>query len=179
MRKASLAAISVAALMLLSAPVCASTLDFTFSFTSAGGTVTGEIYGLSDNTSGEMATDVVIDSAPAAFGFSSFPVDTGSAVWAVGSNQFTVSGGVLTGQNYFSCSNSGCDGSPPAYVLTLDSNTNTYELRYDGTVSLEASTATFAAATPLPATLPLFVTGLGSIAIFGWRRRRKAQALTV
>jgi hypothetical protein len=31
--------------------------------------------------------------------------------------------------------------------------------------------------TPLPATLPLLATGLGALGLFGWRRRRKAQAV--
>jgi len=30
---------------------------------------------------------------------------------------------------------------------------------------------------PLPAALPLFATGLGALGIFGWRRKRKAQAV--
>jgi len=29
---------------------------------------------------------------------------------------------------------------------------------------------------PLPATLPLFATGLGGLGLLGWRRKRKAQA---
>jgi hypothetical protein len=33
------------------------------------------------------------------------------------------------------------------------------------------------AATPLPAALPLFATGLGTIGLLGWRRKRKAQAV--
>ena len=32
--------------------------------------------------------------------------------------------------------------------------------------------------TPLPAALPLFATGLGGLGLLGWRRKRKAQALT-
>ena len=32
------------------------------------------------------------------------------------------------------------------------------------------------AATPLPAALPLFATGLGALGLLGWRRKRKAQA---
>lgn len=32
------------------------------------------------------------------------------------------------------------------------------------------------AATPLPAALPLFATGLGALGLFGWRRKRKAYA---
>jgi hypothetical protein len=31
--------------------------------------------------------------------------------------------------------------------------------------------------TPLPATLPLFATGLGAIGLLGWRRKRKARAV--
>jgi hypothetical protein len=31
-------------------------------------------------------------------------------------------------------------------------------------------------ATPLPATLPLFATGLGALGLFGWRRKRKQAA---
>jgi hypothetical protein len=34
----------------------------------------------------------------------------------------------------------------------------------------------FLVATPLPAALPLFVTGLGALGLLGWRRKRKAQA---
>ena len=34
-----------------------------------------------------------------------------------------------------------------------------------------------AATTPLPAALSLFATGLGAMGLFGWRRKRKAQAV--
>ena len=39
-------------------------------------------------------------------------------------------------------------------------------------------TATFPTitATPLPAALPLFATGLGAMGLFGWRKKRKAAA---
>jgi hypothetical protein len=33
------------------------------------------------------------------------------------------------------------------------------------------------ASTPLPAALPLFATGLGAMGLFGWRRKRKAEAI--
>jgi hypothetical protein len=31
---------------------------------------------------------------------------------------------------------------------------------------------------PLPATLPLFASGLGALGLLGWRRKKKAQAAT-
>jgi hypothetical protein len=44
----------------------------------------------------------------------------------------------------------------------------------DGKVAPETPTTT----TPLPATLPLFATGIGALGLLGWRRKRKAQAVT-
>ena len=41
---------------------------------------------------------------------------------------------------------------------------------------LENMTGTIVAATPLPAALPLFATGLGAMGLFGWRRKRKNTA---
>jgi len=32
------------------------------------------------------------------------------------------------------------------------------------------------ASTPLPATLPLFVTGFGALGLLGWRRKQKSYA---
>jgi hypothetical protein len=37
--------------------------------------------------------------------------------------------------------------------------------------------AAIAATTPLPPALPLFAAGLGAVALFGWRRKRKAAAV--
>jgi PEP-CTERM motif-containing protein len=37
--------------------------------------------------------------------------------------------------------------------------------------------AGFASATPLPAALPLFASGLGAMGLFGWRRKRKASSI--
>jgi len=43
-----------------------------------------------------------------------------------------------------------------------------------GTLTL---TYDYTPATPLPAALPLFATGLGGLGLLGWRRKRKAQAV--
>jgi len=34
-----------------------------------------------------------------------------------------------------------------------------------------------AGATPLPATLPLFASGIGGLGLLGWRRKKKATTL--
>jgi hypothetical protein len=39
------------------------------------------------------------------------------------------------------------------------------------------SAAYAVSATPLPAALPLFASGLGAMGLLGWRRKRKAAAL--
>jgi hypothetical protein len=49
---------------------------------------------------------------------------------------------------------------------------------FDGAISTETTIAHHVTATPLPATLPLFATGLGAIGLFGWRKKRKAAAAT-
>jgi len=41
---------------------------------------------------------------------------------------------------------------------------------------LAATSVELTEPTPLPAALPLFATGLGALGLFGWRRKRKAQA---
>jgi hypothetical protein len=41
---------------------------------------------------------------------------------------------------------------------------------------LAALTVETVTATPIPAALPLFATGLGALGLLGWRRKRKAQA---
>jgi len=43
-------------------------------------------------------------------------------------------------------------------------------------MALISDTAT-APTTPLPATLPLFATGLGAFGLLGWRRKKRAAAL--
>jgi hypothetical protein len=55
--------------------------------------------------------------------------------------------------------------------LTFTSNPFTFQQVAINQVTIDAP-----AATPLPATLPLFAGGLGALALLGWRRKRKAQA---
>ena len=55
---------------------------------------------------------------------------------------------------------------------------NFVDLGYSITVSPGiGNSLELASATPLPAALPLFATGLGSLGLLGWRRKRKVAAL--
>ena len=62
-----------------------------------------------------------------------------------------------------------------AFASVTISRPNTPQGTYDywgiDDVSFNTSTAT-----PLPATLPLFASGLGGFGLLGWRRKRKTQA---
>ena len=50
--------------------------------------------------------------------------------------------------------------------------------QYSGYSGLDDISVTGASsATPLPATLPLFATGLGALGLLGWRRKRKKAAI--
>jgi hypothetical protein len=72
-------------------------------------------------------------------------------------------------------------GSPLSDTMTFDDTTlaglgltpGTYTYSWgatDPTFTIEIG------ATPLPAALPLFASGLGALGLLGWRRKRKAQA---
>ena len=59
-------------------------------------------------------------------------------------------------------------GNDPAGTVpteTLGANTTNF---------FSSANIEFAAATPLPAALPLFATGLGALGLLGWRRKKKA-----
>ena len=64
-----------------------------------------------------------------------------------------------------------------SYFNNYDSFPNSNDYYNTGSNTFELSFAsTSLAATPLPAALPLFASGLGALGLLGWRRKRKAQA---
>jgi hypothetical protein len=95
---------------------------------------------------------------------------------------FTTTGGPLftsnAGFEYNFYTGGGCCGSLPgvAYLSTNDGGTSfAYYAGVPGllTVSQTSLGNLAATATPLPAALPLFATGLGALGLLGWRRKRK------
>ena len=62
--------------------------------------------------------------------------------------------------------------TPGSDTLTIQGNTNPSEWFVDDVSVLSGAPS----AVPLPATLPLFATGLAGLGLLGWRRKRKAIA---
>jgi hypothetical protein len=80
--------------------------------------------------------------------------------------------------------------NPPALDLVTETSDTTGTVPALAFANTDASSHIFAletsapfgievTATPLPAALPLFATGLGGLGLFGWRRKRKVQAVAV
>ena len=60
-------------------------------------------------------------------------------------------------------------------LLTLASNN--VNAPFNGSLSIGLIGEGSAGETPLPAALPLFASGLGALGLYGWRRKKKAQAV--
>jgi hypothetical protein len=85
-------------------------------------------------------------------------------MWLPVSSLLGYSGGIICG----SVSNTGCS----SILSAVDS----YTVNPSGvTWEISSGSLTPAAATPIPAALPLFASGLGAMGLLGWRRKRKAQ----
>jgi hypothetical protein len=175
--------VAIAAAVVMVRPAHAVTIPF--SFTDGTGTVTGELVGLANNGF-SSATQVILESAPAALGIPfGLPLDllakpAGTDFTFVDANSFLVTNGVITGgalvftrnytispfsENWEFClavSVAGYCGAP----------TSAYLKGPDGIVrSGESLDLGSPVATPLPAALPLFASGLGALGLLGRKRK--------
>jgi hypothetical protein len=195
MKALAIVAMSILA-TLLSAPAKASTYDVYFTANDFPfsdyfhGTIGLEVEGLTNNSTG-AASDVILILAPSALGLTvgyppGFPqtypppFDLFTHGEVLANTKWTVTDGVITAVGDFSWS-SDCSRCFVAFV-SLDSSLpggGAYIVgSSDGNVACEGSSclAANAPATPLPAALPLFVSGLGAVGLLGWRRKRKLRA---
>jgi hypothetical protein len=140
----------------------ANALTFHYSF--HGGQIEGFISGLTDNQLDQTASSVTITA--------SIIGGLGEYVTPGSPNNFDVSGGAITGVSF--------QGDLGTYHLSivLQTGLNNAILFNNAVGSGEGGPVTYEAAaeTPLPAALPLFVTGLGALGLLGWRRKRKQVA---
>jgi hypothetical protein len=188
MRTMKLGALALALLAATAAQTQASLLNFDFSITNTigdvSGTVTGEILGLSDNSTGPAA-EVLIDTFPAGLNNIAGPTPINATLWtSQDQNSFTVSAGqVIAGGfwaengifgngNFFQLYING-DGGPYNFV-NLDGNDGLYVWGDDGFAA--ANIVPAGSVTPEPATLTLLGTGFFAIGGFGLLRRRRGNA---
>ena len=187
----ALSLIATCVIFLAGATTPGHALTFDFSFTDpVNGTVTGEIGGLADNTNSQAATFVTIFSDP--FACIEGLCGTGTSLAAPISvplggateNSFNVSSGVLVSggflDTFLTSAASEFDvlslqliiGEPTVADFGILSVGGNFCGICDSATGLLTTTPT-----PVPAALPLFATGLGALGLFGWRRKRKAQAV--
>jgi len=159
----------------------ATLLDFTFSFTgtvppgSVAGTVTGEIFGLTEGAS-SSATNVIVVSYPVGLEPPSPPQTVFSGIV---SNAFEVdSSGAVTGAAYLSIDNSvslslslGLLGLNALGRQTTPFPTTENELGFAG------ATYTLVHATPEPPSVTILGTGLALAALWQLRQRRRRWAV--
>lgn len=147
--------------------------NFDFSFTGYRGTVTGEIFGLTNNTATQAATEVLILTYPAAFDpFTNLDVTT----WSTPEfNEFTESGGAITYVKFAAWDSEWnfqlIGGTTPGIVLgyLLNSKTNVFDYVSDNdeTIALLDFTP---AAVPEPNALVLLSTMLLAVALVARKR---------
>jgi hypothetical protein len=187
-RPAFALSICLAAMAAGGAPRSAHALTFSFSFTNTangGGTVTGMIYGLSDDTSNESPTEIDISSNTLGFGVGTYGTASFPGNFEDGVDLFSVSGGVISSAQleYFGEFNSSPNVTCCSLYLYYDTAySNGYGLTdTGGSVSDTAGDFdifTNVSATPIPSALPLFASGFGAMGLFGWWRKRKNAAAT-
>ena len=162
--------LSVLFISMATNPVQASTFTFNFSnIANGGGTVAGVV--ILNNTD-TAATSVTVTFNMAGFGI-------GEYVGAPSFNTFTVVSGQITSALFldFGAANTAPVVTCCSLRLSAGSSNltglanNPVDLAESGNTGL---TFTPVSAVPLPAALPLFVTGLGVLGLLGWRRKRKA-----
>ncbi|MGH6683860.1 MAG: PEP-CTERM sorting domain-containing protein [Pseudolabrys sp.] len=116
-------------------------------------------------TTDNQGRDILLNSVSTgnSIAFGSGPDNYSFNSW----HPFTISGGFLPGLNTldFLINNSSVDCGG-------DCSVNPTALRVEMTATASESSR----ATPLPAALPLFASGLGAMGFIGWRRKRKTAA---
>ncbi len=165
-------------------PARAGLLNFSFSFTddptvgTTPGTVTGEIDGLSDNST-SAASDVIIDTVPSALGGIStegpLPIETIASGWNNPIiNSFTVSGGQITAASFFAVSSYGHAALILNFsgenLLTFDKN-NTYVKNSGGFAGATYAPLVAAPAVPEPASFQIGLASLPIVGLWLWKKR--------
>jgi hypothetical protein len=144
-------------------PVDPWTGSFTITFDPA---VSGRV--------GPLALDAFSSNLPASYGTFEFVYNGAGSVLCIQEFSSTNFCSVTKGTDeafsaFFPVTASG--GLTFAGALIASTSSDEVSGTDSGTVTMRVA----APATPLPAALPLFATGLGALGLLGWRRKRKAR----
>ncbi len=158
----------------------AGTATYSFSFDNVDGTVGGTVSGtfeLADGDGSFAPTSFIVDTAPAALGYSlalDF-LDPGNGFSNLISNTFTVAGGLITNATF------GATNATEGILIDATGTFGFSLMNIIGTANIttgvldnDSTTLSFdrVSAVPLPASMPLLLAGLGAVTIA--RRRKKA-----
>lgn len=184
------AALGTAAMLAQSPDAHASTLNFYYSFTdtvgNVSGTVSGEVYGLLDNSVGYASTNVTVTSYPAGltglppapFSVPAYAASIGQSVVA---NSFDVTNGVVTIGSQYQVSVGYFDLNVYNYYNELFNPSgslgvaNFNGFNADG-VNGVIFTPAPSSATPLPSTWTMLIAGLIGIGFMARRGSRRQSA---
>jgi hypothetical protein len=177
----AVALLGMVCLPLLSlSPANAASFTYAVDYTISGVTVTGSI-----TTNCDLCTITTSDVTAWNFSVPTLPLSISGTAPISALGDLSVSPAAITftpSTNFTEFSGSAgcvvfdllnCGGIPDPGVFGAENTSNFFLITEVSTADVTIATA----ATPLPAALPLFATGLGGLGLLGWRRKRKAQAI--
>ena len=178
----ALAAALVAGSTFMADPANASTINYTLSGVTFGdgGTASGTF--AIDSISGHLtAFDITTTTGSVIPGIVYDPTTVPSSnITYIGTNRFVLSAPVSASYAFQGLSlgflNPLTNAATDPLVLGLAGGVSYECLNCNPVRWVTAGEAVFVPAVPIPATLPLFATGLGALGLLTWRRKRKAKA---
>ncbi len=119
-----------------------------------------------------------VEAGPTAYGFTAATVLPGIVGAGTGSACVTETGASLTSSGWGQyCADTTTPSSSYAYLRSADAEQTSFfsdDEHFSAAGQLIEANYVFAQITPVPATLPLFATGLGALCLLGWHRKWRA-----
>jgi hypothetical protein len=186
-----LSATLFASLAVFAAPAQALVFDFSFTNTTGAfqGTVTGQIFGLVDNST-SAPTQVTVDTVPPGYGalFNSpvtYPLDTDAFV-DLTHDFFTVVDGQITDADYSAQKNNAPNSNPGGgFELQLISGHPSgaafdFQVEQNGSSLIATDEVAFSLASPVPepSTWAMMILGFAGIGFMAYRRKSQGGLLS-
>lgn len=124
----------------------------------------------------DLALTISLPTAVTAFGLDFSTLFSSTTATFTLSNGFTTTANTSNATTNFETQFLGFISTTPFDSITF-SVPNVFITDQGSNTSYVVADVVTASATPLPAALPLFASGLGGLGLLGWRRKRKATSL--